>query len=125
MFPNSSAANGSLAVIIVSSTTTGLLTYVTSYFLKTFSNFLIDDEQLVGAPDGESRYQVSLTFSYDIFERNKKLIKSYKNISFSEKMYKGFEEKQKLVHILLKEREFLKDKIILFKRVIERSSIKI
>lgn len=66
-----------------------------------------------------------VVISYDIFERNKKLIKSYKNISFSEKMYKGFEEKQKLVHILLKEREFLKDKIIRFKRVIERSSIKI
>lgn len=66
-----------------------------------------------------------VVISYDIFERNTNLIKSNSNISFSEKIYKGFEEKQKLVHILFKERKFLHDKLIRFKRIFESSKIKL
>lgn len=36
--------------------------------LKEFTNFVIDDEELTGAPDGETRQQVNLKFTYDIFE---------------------------------------------------------
>lgn len=45
-----------------------LTTLDTSTVLKVFSNFVIDDETLTGAPDGESRHQATLKFTYDIFE---------------------------------------------------------
>ena len=46
--------------------------------LKNFSNFIIDNEAMVGAPDGESRHQVSLKFSYDLFESSLTTSKDYK-----------------------------------------------
>lgn len=39
-----------------------------SNVLKNFSNFNIDDEELIGAPDGSSRHQVHMAFTYDIYE---------------------------------------------------------
>lgn len=48
-----------------------------SNVLKHFSNFAIDDEELLGAPDGESRHQVTLMFTYDIFESSLTSSKDY------------------------------------------------
>lgn len=48
-----------------------------SNVLKRFSNFIIDDEELAGAPDGDSRHQVVMSFSYDIFELSLTSSKDY------------------------------------------------
>jgi len=48
-----------------------------SNVLKRFANFTIDDEELAGAPDGNSRHQLVMTFTYDIFELNLTSSKDY------------------------------------------------
>lgn len=57
-----------------------------------------------------------VVITQDMFERNKNLLEKNMSISFSQKVYKGFVNKEKLVHILFKERNFISDKIIQFKR---------
>ena len=67
--------------------------------LKRLSNFIIDDEELFGAPDGESRHQVSFAMGYDIFEGNILTSKDYKvTIDGEEVKYISFRfEKSNLV----------------------------
>ena len=62
-----------------------------------------------------------VVITYDIFERNRKILNENTNISFSQKQYKGFSNKENLVHILFKDREFIDDKIIKFKRVFNKT----
>ena len=57
--------------------TNNLVQIEDSNVLKNFSNFVIDDEQLPGAPDGNSRHQCILQFTYNIFESSLTSSKDY------------------------------------------------
>lgn len=48
-----------------------------STVLMNYTNFMISDEELLGAPDGESRHVLHLSFTYDIFESSLASSKDY------------------------------------------------